>query len=114
MVDAADAAQRQYGPRDHRAVMLHANRLKEREIERMRDLGIIPSFYSYQICTRGDWHSEALGAERAAELNPARWAVEREMWFTAHTDAPISPISPVSLVACNVNRLSSGGQLAGR
>lgn len=113
MVDAVEAAQRKHGPRDHRAVMIHAISVKEREMERMKKLGMFPSFYSYHACTWGDWHSEGLGAGRAKELAPARWAVDRGMRFTLHTDAPISPISPMRLVACNVNRQSASGQVIG-
>lgn len=114
MVDAVQAAQDKYGPRDHRAVMLHANSLKEQEMERMKKLGVVPSFYSYHTCTWGDWHGESLGAKRASELTPAKWAADRGMRFTVHTDAPISPISPMRLVACNVNRQSVSGRVIGK
>ncbi|MCZ6887030.1 MAG: amidohydrolase, partial [Gammaproteobacteria bacterium] len=75
---------------DHRTVMIHAQTVREDQLDRMAALGIIPSYFSAHTFFWGDWHRDSvLGIERAQRISPTRSTIDRNMTFTVHNDAPI-------------------------
>ena len=49
--------------------MVHAQTVREDQLDRMLALGIIPSFFSTQCFYWGDWHvASVLGRERAYRM----------------------------------------------
>jgi predicted amidohydrolase YtcJ len=62
----------------------------------------------------GDRHRDLfLGPERAARLNPARSALNRNLKITLHHDAPIAGISMLKVAWAAVNRVTTSGQPLG-
>ena len=97
-----------------RPVLVHCQMVGEQQLDRMKELGIRPSFFPDQIYYRGDLYAEELlGAERADRINPARWAMERGMDFTLHQDSPQSPPDMLLSVYSAVNRRTRQGRLLG-
>ena len=123
MLEAVERAQEQHdrqgqGPErtasDRRTVMVHAQTAREDQLDRMRALGVMPSFFSTQCFHWGDWHvASVLGRERAYRLDPARSAVQRGIRFTLHNDAPIAPPNILFLIWNAVTRQSRSGQVIG-
>ncbi len=88
-VKAVEAAAEEAGPGDRRTVAIHAQTAREDQIDDFARLGIIPSFFSMHTYYWGDWYRKTvLGPERAATISPARWALDRQMIYTSHHDAP--------------------------
>lgn len=105
----------QAAPMNHsRHMIIHAQTASDAQLERMRDLGIIPSFFSRHIEVWGDRHHDIfLGPERTARLNPAGTCEKLGMPFTLHVDTPILPVTVLDSIHAAVNRVSAGGRLLG-
>ena len=118
MIEAIARAERrlrsQGQGRDRRPVMVHAQTVREDQLDRMLALGIIPSFFSTHCFYWGDWHvGSVLGRERAYRISPARSALRRGMRFSLHNDSPVVPPNILFLIWNAVTRLSRGGEVIG-
>jgi predicted amidohydrolase YtcJ len=114
ILDAFEAAQRAHPRPDTRHVVIHAQMARDDQLDRMAELGVIPSFFSLHTYYWGDRHREIfMGPERAARMSPARSALDRGLRFTIHTDTPVVPMEPLRLVWAAVNRRSSSGASIG-
>jgi len=102
-------------PMDHRAVMIHAQTVRDDQLDRMHALGMIPSFFSAHAFYWGDWHRDSVfGVPRATRISPTASAVARNMRFTTHNDAPIVPPDMLRLIWATTNRLTRSGQVLGK
>ncbi len=111
LIDAVQAAAADW---DHRTVMIHAQTVRDDQLDRMAKLGIIPSFFSTHTFYWGDWHRDSvLGPERASRISPTRSATERRMHFTVHNDAPVVPPDMVRLLWSTTNRKTRSGATLG-
>ncbi len=54
-----------------------------------------------------------MGPERAANMSPAKWAIDAGVRFSSHMDTPITPMRPLQAVWSQVERLSKSGALIG-
>ncbi|SFM33609.1 amidohydrolase [Marinobacter zhejiangensis] len=114
MIDAVEVAADTYGNDDRRTVMVHAQTVREDQLDRMQALKIIPSFFSMHTFYWGDWHrDETLGPERAARISPTVSALRRGMRFTEHHDAPVALPSAIMILHTTVNRTSRSGAVIG-
>jgi predicted amidohydrolase YtcJ len=114
MIEAVAEAQRKHGKKDLRPVMIHAQAVRADQLDRMKALGIIPSFFSPHTFYWGDWHiNETLGRERAYRIDPLRSALKRGMKFANHTDAPVTPPNQMMVIHSAVNRTSRSGVIVG-
>jgi predicted amidohydrolase YtcJ len=99
---------------DWRPVMIHAQMVREDQLDEMKSLGIIPSFFSAHMFFYGDWHRDSvMGAERAYRINPAKSALKRDMIFTIHNDPPVVPPDIMRLIWSAVNRRSRTNDIIG-
>ncbi|WP_339865314.1 amidohydrolase [Paremcibacter congregatus] len=114
MIAAVDKATEKLGPKDRRPVMIHAQTIRPDQIIRLKDLGIIPSFFAAHSFYWGDWHrDEVLGPERAARISPMATAQEAGLHFTLHNDAPVVPPNIIFLMHTAVNRTTRSGKILG-
>lgn len=99
---------------DRRPVAIHAQTVRADQLDRMKAFGVIPSFFAAHTFYWGDWHRDSvLGPERAQNISPTAWAVERGMRFTTHHDAPIIPPNAMRVLWATVNRVTRSGQVLG-
>ena len=98
---------------DHRAVTIHAQLSREDQLEEMKRLGIIPSFFAAHPFFWGDWHRESFGDDRALRISPMRSALDRDLPFTIHNDAPIVPPDIMRLIEIAVERRTRSGFVLG-
>ncbi len=113
-IAAVRAATEKFGRADRRPVMIHAQTVREDQLDEMKELGIIPSFFGMHTYYWGDWHRDSvLGPERAARISPAAFALKRGMIFTQHHDAPVALPSAIMILASQVNRTTRTGQVLG-
>jgi predicted amidohydrolase YtcJ len=114
MIKAVDTARRKHGGKSLRNVMAHAQTVRADQLDRMKELEIIPSFFSSHTFYWGDWYiNEALGRERARHISPLRSALKRGMKFANHTDAPVTPPDQLMVIHSAVNRTSRSGVIVG-
>ncbi|MDH6137868.1 putative amidohydrolase YtcJ [Kitasatospora sp. MAA4] len=102
---AVEAATGRVAPSDRRTVAIHAQTAREDQIDDFARLGIIPSFFSMHTYYWGDWYTKTvLGPERAALISPAKWAVDRNMVYTSHHDAPVALPNSIAILSSQVTR----------
>jgi predicted amidohydrolase YtcJ len=110
ILDAFEQAQRARPRADARHVVIHAQMTRDDQLDRMKAMGVIPSFFSLHTFYWGDRHRRIfMGPERAAHMSPAQSALERGVRFTIHADAPVVPMEPLRLVWSAVNRRTRSG-----
>ena len=113
MIDGiADAVEGEAIP-DHRSVIIHAQLIRADQLDRVKELGIIPSYYSAHPFFWGDWHRLSFGDERAGFISPVRATINRDIPFTVHNDSPIVPPDMMRLVSITVNRKTRSGYILG-
>ncbi len=113
-IKAISAAEKKFGKKDRRTVLIHGHIVREDQLDAMKELGIIPSFFSMHTYYWGDWHvSETMGKERAFEMGATQSALKREMIFTEHHDAPVAFPDALRVVDATVNRISRTGAIIG-
>ena len=114
LIDAVAAAEAATPVADHRTVMIHAQTVREDQLDRMAELGIVPSYFSAHTFYWGDWHRDSvLGETRASRISPTRSTQQRAMPFTIHNDTPIVPPDMLRLLWATTNRLTRSGQVLG-
>ena len=114
LINAVAAAVADDPVEDHRTVMIHAQTVREDQLDRMQALGIIPSFFAAHVFYWGDWHRDSvLGPERAARISPTASSLERGLPFTLHNDAPIVPPDMLRLLWAATHRETRSGRILG-
>ena len=99
---------------DLRPVMVHAQTVREDQLDDMKELGIIPTFFLDHIWFWGDYHYESVfGAERANRLSPAKSALRRNINFTLHQDSPVKMPNQILAMHNAVNRQTQSGRILG-
>lgn len=115
MIKAYSAAKEDLNhQKDLRPVMIHAQTVREDQLDRMAEIGILPSFFNDHTYFWGDWHHDSvLGPERAERISPMTSALKRDMTFTFHTDTPVIPPNLIYSMWCAVNRKTRSGRVLG-
>lgn len=99
---------------DLRPVMVHAQTVREDQLDEMKTLGIIPTFFLDHIWYWGDYHYESvLGPERANRISPAASALKRGINFTLHQDPPVKMPNQILGIHNAVNRQTGKGRVLG-
>jgi hypothetical protein len=113
MIDGIEEALSGVEMPDHRSVIIHAQLIREDQLDRVKQLGIVPSYYAAHPFFWGDWHRLSFGDDRASFISPVRATIERDIPFTVHNDSPIVPPDIMRLVSITVNRLTRSGYVLG-
>ena len=113
MIDGIEEALSGEEMPDHRSVIIHAQLIREDQLDRVKQLGIVPSYYAAHPFFWGDWHRLSFGDDRASFISPVKATIERDIPFTVHNDSPIVPPDIMRLVSITVNRLTRSGYVLG-
>ncbi len=114
LIDAVEVARRATGNVETKVVMIHAQTVRDDQLDRMARLNIIPSFFVGHTYYWGDWHrDETLGVSRAERISPTRSAIERGLPFTLHTDTPVVPSDMGLTLWSATTRLTRSGKVLG-
>lgn len=98
---------------DHRTVMIHAQTVRADQLDRMRELQVMPSFFSAHTFYWGDWHRDSVLGSRAERISPTRSALDRGIPFTVHNDSPVVPSNMIRLLWATTNRQTRSGKVLG-
>lgn len=114
LIDAVRMARQKYPDVDNRPVLIHGQTVREDQIAALDELGIFPSLFPMHTFYWGDWHRESvLGPERADNISPTGWVLERGMMFGSHTDAPVALPDSMRVLSATVTRRSRTGDILG-
>ena len=98
---------------DHRTVIIHAQLTREDQLHKIKQLGLVPSYFAAHPFFWGDWHRRSFGEDRAAFISPVGRTAELGIPFTVHNDAPIVPPDVMRLLWVTVNRKTRSGFVLG-
>lgn len=114
IIYAFEQAQKEYPRLDTRHRIEHCQMVREDQLDKMKSLGITPSFFAGHVYYWGDRHRDIfMGPERAARISPLKSSVARRIRFTVHDDTPVTPVDPLQLVWVAVNRLTKSNRVLG-
>lgn len=107
-------AQEAYPRSDARNVIIHAQMAREDQLDEMKALGVIPSFFELHTYYWGDRHRDIfLGPDRGTRISPVKSALKRGIPYTLHADTPVVPMDPMLMLWAAVNRVSTSGAVIG-
>jgi predicted amidohydrolase YtcJ len=113
-LDAIEEALREMPWPDHRHTLQHCQMADEAQFRRMAQLGVGVNLFSNHIYFWGDLHaSTIIGPDRAKRLDAAQTAQRIGVPFAIHSDAPVTPMGPLFVAWCAVNRLTANGSILG-
>ncbi len=96
-----------------RPVMIHAQTVREDQLERMAAISMIPSFFIGHVYYWGDVHLKNFGRRRGEAVSPLKAALQRNIIFSLHQDSPVTPPDMLHSIWCAVNRITREGELIG-
>ena len=113
-IGAIGKATEKYGLSDRRSTVIHAQTLREDQLDLMQKLGVMPSYFVTHTFYWGDWHRDSvLGPERGERISPVRSTIERGMRYTLHNDSPVVPSDCRMLLWSATNRKTRSGRVLG-
>jgi len=95
----------------NRPVMIHAQLVQKEELERMKKLSMMPSFFLAHVYYWGDIHLENFGKKRAEKISPAGTAKALGLPFTFHQDSPVLMPDVFRTIWCGTKRMTKAGVL---
>ena len=114
IITAVERAQARCPRKDARHLIIHCQMATDEHVRRMKEAGILPSFYGLHVWNWGDRHRDIfLGPDRAARLDPAGSAVREGLPFSLHADTPVLPQMTMLSIHTAVNRETKGGAVLG-
>ncbi len=114
ILSALEQAQQDYPRADARHLVVHAQTVRQDQLEKMARLNVSASFFITHTFYFGDWHAKrSLGPERAGNISPTGWADAAGLKYSLHSDAPVTPMRPMELLWSASERLTSSGRLLG-
>ena len=96
-----------------RPVMIHAQFLGVDQIKKVKECGIIPSFFIAHVFYWGDTHIKNFGLERASKISPANTALKEGIPFNFHQDSPVIKPNMFETIWCAVTRKTKEGKILG-
>ena len=100
--------------RELRPVMVHCQAMRADQLDRAKELGVVPTFFNDHVRFWGDLHHDKVfGPERAQNISPMGWALERGIKFTIHQDPPVKMPNQILAIHNAVNRKTESGRVLG-
>ncbi|MGL6108396.1 amidohydrolase [Romboutsia sp.] len=93
---------------DLRPVAIHSQITRDEQIDRYKELGMIPSYFVDHTFFWGDTHIQNLG-ERAQRISPLKTTKEKGVRFTLHQDTPVIPPNMIRTINSAVSRATKNG-----
>jgi len=110
LINLVERLQAQKPRFDHRTLLEHFLYAKEDQMTRMKALGMGISANPYYQYILADMYAENwLGEDRGRNMSPLAGVKRVGMPLMLHSDAPMAPLSPLTLVWTAVNRTTING-----
>mgnify|MGYP006281274907 CR=1 FL=1 len=108
------AVSQQIPDQDRRTVLIHGQVLRADQVDQIKSLNISTSLFPMHTYYWGDWHRDVvLGPERAQNISPTGWFLQRGMMFTSHHDAPVTFPNSMRVLSATVNRTTRSDAVLG-
>jgi len=104
-ISAMDKIIKKHGKKEQKVVMIHCSLVQQDQMLRMKDMGIMPSFYSTTLSEAAESFQVQIG-DRINRMQPAGLGPQNGLVYTIHNDAPLIPLEIMPLLWAAVNRKS--------
>jgi len=112
LIDMVATLQREHPRADHRTALEHFAYSTEDQSRQMAALGMVVSANPYYHYLLADIYAERwLGPDRGAQMVRLGSLERIGLPFAFHSDCPMAPLSPLTLVSAAVNRVTINGKL---
>ncbi len=99
---------------DHRHTLQHCQMADRSQFHQMAALRLGVNLFANHIFFFGDQHRDiTMGPERASRMDACRTALDEGVNLSIHSDAPVTPMGPLTVAWCAANRLTGSGQVLG-
>lgn len=99
---------------DHRHTLQHGQMIDAPLFRRMAALGLCANLFANHLWYWGDQHYEVtMGPDRANRLDACASALAAGVALSIHSDAPVTPLGPLHVAWCAVNRITPKGRVLG-
>lgn len=113
-LDALEAALNHAPRHDHRHTLQHCQLMDAALLRRLRALGGCANLFANHLYYWGDQHyGISIGPDRANRMDAIGTTQRLGIPYGIHSDAPVTPISPLFTAWCAVNRLTASGRVLG-
>lgn len=114
ILDAIEDALTLWPRVDHRHTLQHCQFINQAQMRRAAKLGVCLNMFANHIYYWGDVHRyKTLGFTRSQNLEPLASALHLNIPTSIHSDAPVTPLSPLFTAWCAVNRKTASGASLG-
>ena len=114
VLDTLEAALKKHPTSSHRFTIQHGQLINAAQFRRMAKLNMCVNHFANHHFYWGDEHYRlTVGPERAERMNACRTALDSGVPLAIHSDAPVTPLSPLFTAWCAVNRITSSGRVQG-
>ncbi|MBM6839919.1 amidohydrolase, partial [Clostridium saudiense] len=83
-----------------RPVIVHAQLLDKDQLDKVKELNMIPSFFVAHVYHWGDIHIKNFGMERASRISLAKSAQDKGIMYTFHQDSPVIEPNMLETIWC--------------
>ncbi len=114
-IEAVENANRVLGTTstNRRPVVIHSQFVRPDQLDKYKQLGMLPACFTNHTFFWGDVHVQNLGEKRAFFSSPLKTALKKGIIATNHTDFPVTPVNQLFLLWSSVNRQSRLGRTIG-
>lgn len=114
VLDTMEAALKEQPSLNHRFTIQHGQLINAAQYRRMAVLNMCVNHFANHHFYWGDEHYRlTVGPERAERMNACRTALDTGVPLAIHSDAPVTPLSPLFTAWCAVNRITASGRTQG-
>ncbi len=109
-LDIMEEAQSRYPRKDPRNRDIHCTVINPGLVERIKQLGILPTIFGPYVYYHGDKLIPAFGEKRLEWMFAARSFIDADIMVAAHSDHPCAPYPPLMAIHGLVNRTTKAGK----
>lgn len=99
--------------KDRRTVVIHSQFVRNDQLQKYVDYGMIPSFFTEHTFFFGEAHVKNRGLEQASFISPMKTAMTMGLRPTNHTDFSVVPVDQMMVLWSAVTRKMRDGQVLG-
>ncbi|EBA02528.1 amidohydrolase domain protein [Rhodobacterales bacterium HTCC2150] len=114
VLETFEKALRAHPSPDHRFTLQHCQLADAAQFHKAGKLGMCVNLFANHHFYWGDEHYNlTVGPERATRMNACRTALNNGVAMAIHSDAPVTPLSPLFTAWSAVNRITASGRVQG-
>jgi len=110
LLDNYERLIKEYGKKDRRLRLEHAQHLAPKDIDRFAELDVIASVQPYHAIDDGRWAEELIGAERIKTTYAFKSLLDAKTTVVFGSDWPVAPASPLAGIYAAVTRRTLDGK----